>query len=1175
MASISDFFGEYPEITNPDFNSYISRKQEFRELSAAVIESPPKRGQMYKHQSYVVRYITWYDHLLVVHEPGTGKSCIIVQAAELYKRKYLENDQDLTAINRCIILIKGPTLEQNIKDQIVCKCTDRIYETDAVLRANDETARKSAITKELRKWYDIMTYDAFYKIIRGFSTDAEIEEYMSNKIIFCDEAHNIITLKEVGRTDIPIVEDDLEEEVNETLTIYEAFFKSFHMGRRNKIYLFTATPMINSTKELPLLMNLLLPLNKQMPRWSEDQMKFITLEQIQDYLIGYVSYMRALDTGVVRDYQGQTIRGYLSTLYPCSMSKEQYRVYLDSTQTKLQSFYVKQQQISNLIYPDGSYGPDGARKYVNIEKGKYMSFKQDANGELLQQYYSNLDYLATLSAKGAEAVAICKDAYADQTVFGNPKNEITNDHGIVFVYSPNFAIGSGVVDFALMLVANGYEIFKETRTIFQGKATIRGLSPCNPQTVDSELRKVNIPKAPRVAIITGDTSAAEIHTIFETLNSKENMFGEYIQVIVASKVGQEGININNAVAMIMFSSAWNPARILQAENRVFRSTSHIDRLSIIREQLIASGENPEDATFTVKVYLMCAVYEGDPEANDPELREPNLETVDSKMYIQSEGKDRDIRHIMRFIKQSDIGCEINYNRNVRPTDRDNSPVCDYQECAYRCAGIRQEILNKVDWTTKILYYSEGEVIAAEQAIRRQFSYHYLLTVDQLTQLIPEINQVFIVMAIEKILRENQHIIDRFGFYSFLRHTGDTLYLEKDSFNLRSSIEDSIYTNMLIGTMDNKHNAFADYITGLNFIHGNTEIEQLINSGPNHPEFYNQLAKLSLVNKVRILEAVLYDRETTETTNDFSNAIINEYNYSIYRMAEPVSMLEEAAHNLANQGRGRGRPMNPNNKTKVKKIGPDEIPLPVYDPNSGEEQVIIHTMLNQISDTTGYNDTSQFLKAVGRLRILKPSEGLGWRDVNVNENLVYNQLIQRVIQQIQSHFEQFNVYGLILPPKYNFQIRDKDSEDPSMVKKDPRKLREGKVCSTWNKLDLVELMYRIGYRDPVKSTYNQASLINSLVSTLQKPVSYFNDMSYDQLVQYYLLSLPTKDIICTRIKQFLEERGRIFTGKIPQASQVYPVGTVMTSEDQTDIPTLSRDDTLPDDSFFASSSGTSS
>ena len=160
--TISDFFGSYPSTNDPAFNSLIARKQEFSELATEPTEKAPLRGGRFRHQVFSIRYGTRYDRAAFFHEPGSGKSCIITGLAELFKDNHRKDENDPTKISKAIVMVRGTALEDNLRNEIVCKCTDRIYETEMVLRArssvNPEKTMKAAITRELNKWYEFTTY---------------------------------------------------------------------------------------------------------------------------------------------------------------------------------------------------------------------------------------------------------------------------------------------------------------------------------------------------------------------------------------------------------------------------------------------------------------------------------------------------------------------------------------------------------------------------------------------------------------------------------------------------------------------------------------------------------------------------------------------------------------------------------------------------------------------------------------------------------------------------------------------------------------------------------------------------------------------------------------------------------------------------------------------------------
>jgi hypothetical protein len=773
---ISDFFGSYPEIdphvpTNQStFNQEITSKEEFNELTPSITEPPPKRGGAYRHQKLNVRYITWYDRLLLHHDPGTGKSCIITHSAELFKNEYLKAPDDPTRIRGAIILVNGRTTEHNIKNEIVCKCTDRVYETELVVQADSEKVMRGNITRELGKWYEIMTYHSFATLINNFEREEDLEEYMSNKIIYVDEAHNVPTEQDIKNSpNISLTISEAREASSEEIqkiirknakrvdkglpplpvpkyirgeSTYQTIYRAFHRGKRNKIVLATATPMINTPNDIIPLMNLILPLDFQIPFFPptlEDQKRFseMGLEFFEPYFRGRVSYIRAFETGAVERSMGDQPTGYYSKIYPCDMSGFQYSIYMEASQNpeaqvaqnQRRDFYFNQRQISNFVFPDGSYGTEAFNRYVEKitdAQGPTFQFRPnilDSNGLSVKDYIKSEQGFRALSEKYWNIYQLCRESFPDTEI-------VTDDSkGIVFIYFPDFVHGSGAALLGLCLKELGYEEFRYNKSVFVGSDRVgyRTFGPCT-STAEAEIeRNAVIPKRPRFAVLTSDTPKSRISPIFDTLNSYENRYGQYLQVLIGSQTVREGININNAVKMIMASSSWNYSNNVQAHDRVFRATSHVIRIKEKKKRLEEAGLPSNNISFEVQTYNMASTYQGitppDEETEKEELEaeaeaeakakasgtenirkslyKDDNNTIDLRLYLLAEEKNRLIRKITRYLKQSAFDCSINHHRNVRPNDIDMSPVCDYMECDYMCAGINGSLL-PLDRTTK--YY---------------------------------------------------------------------------------------------------------------------------------------------------------------------------------------------------------------------------------------------------------------------------------------------------------------------------------------------------------------------------------------------------------------------------------------------------------------------------------------
>src|SRR5690606_18002625 len=146
-------------------------------------------------------------------------------------------------------------------------------------------------------------------------------------------------------------------------------------------------------------------------------------------------------------------------------------------------------------------------------------------------------------------------------------------------------------------------------------------------------------KAKRYAIISNlTTSLKQIRNIIKLYNSSENRYGEYIQVIIGSKVISEGFTLKNVQQVHILTPHWNYSETDQTIARAYRAFSH--------DALIADGVDP-----ILEIYQHVSV---------PETTSLN---IDLKMYEISEQKDILIKKIERVIKESAFDCQFLIDRN--------------------------------------------------------------------------------------------------------------------------------------------------------------------------------------------------------------------------------------------------------------------------------------------------------------------------------------------------------------------------------------------------------------------------------------------------------------------------------------------------------------------------------
>ena len=105
------------------------------------------------------------------------------------------------------------------------------------------------------------------------------------------------------------------------------------------------------------------------------------------------------------------------------------------------------------------------------------------------------------------------------------------------------------------------------------------------------------------AMITGKTN--NLRNILKVFNSEDNMDGEYIQIILASEVARDGINIKNVLRGYILSAGWHESGMHQALSRFIRATSHVD---LINRKMFETGEQEK---INVDVYRMASVKPGE------------------------------------------------------------------------------------------------------------------------------------------------------------------------------------------------------------------------------------------------------------------------------------------------------------------------------------------------------------------------------------------------------------------------------------------------------------------------------------------------------------------------------------------------------------------------------------
>lgn len=1115
LLQLDDLVYTYPEADAPGIQAIINEKEEFNQLKTTLKEDVPKRGDLFKHQKLIVRIMQFIDNILIYHRTGTGKTCTAVGVAESFMAgvagasldfvtQYLKPQK--TYIQKIYFITRSKALMDEFRHQLVCLCTSGKYLGTKSRPNQPETARGRGIRikKEVSKYYNITTHKVFALNELKSLSDEEIRERYSGSLFIIDEVHSLRIRESEGEEE-GVGGGRQQEE------IYNLYWKLFHNIVRSKIMLMTATPMIDSVNEIKPIMDLILPVDLQMP--SDYNYQAAKAEDLYKYFEGRVSFIREASTGAFPLYQGVPLKGsfslddrkynYQTLIYPTQMSDKQSKVYNESLKSSSR-VYLDPRQSADFVFPDDTYGKRGFDSNIIKKDNDNFSFSD----ELITYYNNNLDNIAISSSKYAKIISLCLEA-----------------QGSCYCFS-NFVYGSGAVVFGLCLEAMGFEKFNHTGPIFKVQVTQEGgegiQSYCQSSSaVNQEVeREVFIEKKLRYALITKSTSEKLYRNIFDVFNSYENRHGEYIKVFVATKMLSTGINLANVIQIHINDPSWNQSNNYQATSRAIRATSHNVLLKELRQKAIENGQSPNNISLNIDIYRHVAIPKGH-----------TYQSIDEEAYKRSEIKDVEIKTMERIMKEASIDCYLNYHRNVRPDDVDGSEACDYDVCHYQCLN-GDNPPEYLDYTSYDILYADEVIPKIIQEIKNLFNQHFYLSLENIVSLLSQYRQRHIIMSLEKIISGRIPITNRFGMKNYLMSSQSAIFLissfPAQSFIDRINLFGSSYYTQNITT--NHLQSLNDYTAILQAQEEEAIIQELRTMNPESEGFITKLQKLSMGNQAKLLEESL-SQYIINAEDNFIDAILHYYERFIYYFNEPVRSIELEKSKLSTKGKGRGR--KPSGIIKISRINPSA-PSSIL-PEEGTEMIYLHTLYTHEFELTSYNITSKANKAEGRIRLLKPSENIGWRDILPYEYVPYNELIQRKMAELRESYESHGIYGTISTVDGKFRIVDLTNVNPQEGKRSTKTQPKGQVCISRDKADLINILYKLGIESDVEVDFedcDQEGIISSIIqqgATGKALEKYLKDADLEKAQFFYkwLQSPGTKDDLCNIIRDYFRENNLIF------------------------------------------------
>ena len=1123
---MEDFIPVYPSMDDPDIQRIFTSKKEFNELLPNTMKekSDDRRDerkddrQLYNYQELFARTMVISDRMLNMYETGAGKTCAFIAGVEKYKFK--------GAFKKCIIVSSSDELNEGIFNKIVNTCTP-VEEYSIKLTEEEEKEDnadkilKKRVMASLRKWYSDKTYEAFTRKLQDLDEDQIFTKY-NNCIFIFDEAHNMVPIKENREKNL-----DLENR-------YKQFSKLCHNIPQSKICLLTATPMKNKPEELIKLMNLLLPIDGQIPMKS-----IYGLSELEPYFRGKISYIKKPTDKIKLKYMGKEmifrddaldlsldsrdpafdrsdrsadgpgrpdskkltnievpINMYFSTMG--DLQEEQYVV------PDTQAFRTRSTSDAALAFPiingkittstdfiEESGSTIKWKSYPEFldwsERGEYIDFKNWIyNG-------GDLSNLRRISGKLAEMIEI-----------------ETTEPGCSFIYS-SLVAGSGVKFMMMVMCLFGkFQQFTESNfdVIFNKQGKV----------------KESFKKAPRIALITsGAFAKARQEMILKLFNSVENVNGEYIKIIIGSEKTKEGIDVFHCQRIHLHFPGWHWAGMTQAINRGHRIGGHVELRKYKVQKAIEMGlvEGTEEykkyTDIEVKVYIHAIDYNLD--ENVRNISNNNNDYFFMKKAVKKEIK---ITRMMTILKICAVDNMINRERNIY---EDDDPFNFYKGIKFipswteiTTPGYIPFITDPTDYSTyKILYFDPKKITNKIMKIIDRQGY---ISYDAIYDKFKEYSKQDIYETINNINSSGKYIENSLGEKMILKITHNGLLAQRFSYPCDKSLIDDIS------------------------IYDHPSIFSIKRNLSSYLELYRTPMLKNIISKLVFYIFKMESSPITSSEAATGHPVSEEYIDFIKSKSRwiQVCILEELINLITGTGTSANARAIANYTPSPSKSNIIKFLNFIYEgyfyhfnQTDDEPEVWIHTMtVNTEQEST--HAIYPIHKSPKNIKILSLVEkNIGWRLLTEEEDLKYRELIKTVIENKLAVYEKNSLYGHILQDG-KFRIVDNRSGSDKKIAPEDLKLNDrrgdkrGKDSDSFKKVDRIVMAI-------AEKIYPPSSM-----KTKNESIKYLREAMKGEYTTEYINSISDEDVQiynkwnqCTNLTKFFNIE---ITKKLRQEGRLY-------------------------------------
>lgn len=588
MSDLLDFIPVYPDLSDPDFAKIISNKVEFSDLSHPFL---------FSYQVFVRRFLspeTPYKKLLLFHNMGSGKSFSAISVAEDHRTIFQKQP---------LVLVKNVTIANNFRKQIKEWRNFTKKYGHHIKEENMEQKKGN---------YEIKTFIIFARDLSR-RTDDSIREEFEDRIIIIDEIQNLRTSYQKYDNPSNIFDMNKLDEDDEDLSwesgIYHQMWRLIHLMERSKVLLLSGTPMVDKREEICGVMNLILPKDSQITNENmEDNCSFLSK------IRGYVSFSEVQQKMPDIIEEGQRIGDIDFPLVISEMKGIQKEIYNKTAEIKKDDFIYRNSIYCSLaVLPGGVYG----REAYTLISGKFSGSVSISSPYDTEK--NPVDYIPVLPPYPRNV--ILKEGLSNYSCKLQKILEIIEKRPreLAFIFCEEVK-GSGLVVMACLLEVMGY-------SYYQGEDI------------------GTITKAKRYTFFTGDKSICKNpEKRLKGFCSYENRYGEYITILMGSRVSGEGISLTNVRQVHILTPHWNVSSTSQAIARAVRSGAH---------EMLKVNER------TIRIYRHIAI---NPDL-DLSCKEKSLYSIDYYKYQTSQNKSTEIKNTKILMERASIDF---FSSNVRP-----------------------------------------------------------------------------------------------------------------------------------------------------------------------------------------------------------------------------------------------------------------------------------------------------------------------------------------------------------------------------------------------------------------------------------------------------------------------------------------------------------------------------